>query len=94
MQPIQMVLIWSRHQVVVQFYAPSNALKESDRNIDYINAHGTRPLYISELNAIGSIFKIAPLISSTKSMTGHSLGAGSQAIYSILMMHNNFLLHQ
>ena len=74
----------------------SNALKESNRKIDYINAHGTSTPVgdISELNAIGSIFKNdSPLISSTKSMTGHSLGAaGSQeAIYSILMMHNNFV---
>ena len=55
----------------------SNALKESDRKIDYINAHGTSTPVgdISELNAIGSIFKNdSPLISSTKSMTGHSLG--------------------
>ena len=70
----------------------SNALKESNRKIDYINAHGTNSSwYISELNAIGSLKMTS--ISSTKSMTGHSLGAaGSQeAIYSILMMHNNFV---
>lgn len=65
-------------------------------NIDYINAHATStPLGdITELNAIRSVFlDHLPLISSTKGLTGHPIGAAAahEAIYSILMMRDSFV---
>jgi 3-oxoacyl-[acyl-carrier-protein] synthase-1 len=73
-----------------------NALNEYGGEIDYINAHGTSTPVgdLAELGAIKSVFgSKSPLIGSTKSMTGHSLGAtgAQEAIYSILMMNNNFI---
>ena len=73
-----------------------SALNEFGNEIDYINAHGTSTPVgdLAELGAIRSIFgDNSPLIGSTKSMTGHSLGAtgAQEAIYSILMMNNNFI---
>ena len=64
--------------------------------VDYINTHGTSTPAgdVSELNAIREVFPDeVPIINSTKSLSGHSLGAaGSQeAIYSLLMMQNNFI---
>jgi 3-oxoacyl-[acyl-carrier-protein] synthase I len=65
-------------------------------DIDYINAHGTSTPVgdVAELGAIKQTFgdKIPP-ISSTKSLTGHSLGATGvqEAIYSLLMMEHNFI---
>ena len=64
--------------------------------IDYINSHGTStPIGdIKELEAIKKVFRDKiPIISSTKSLTGHSLGATGvhEAIYCILMMKNNFI---
>ena len=64
--------------------------------VDYINTHGTSTPAgdVSELNAIRTVFgDECPTINSTKSLTGHSLGgAGAQeAIYSLLMMENNFI---
>ncbi len=64
--------------------------------VDYINAHGTStPLGdIIELEAIRSVFKSEiPPISSTKSLSGHSLGAAGvhEAIYSLLMLQHNFI---
>jgi len=72
------------------------ALRSLNGNIDYINSHGTStPIGdIKELEAIKEIFDDnIPYISSTKSLTGHSLGATGvhEAIYCILMMKNNFL---
>jgi 3-oxoacyl-[acyl-carrier-protein] synthase-1 len=66
-----------------------------DRTIDYLNPHGTStPVGDSkEMGAVRDVFgDKAPLISSTKSLTGHSLGAAGaqEAIYSILMLGNNF----
>ena len=66
------------------------------KSVDYLNAHGTStpagdPI---ELNAIKSVFKDdIPLVSSTKSLTGHTLGAAGvqECIYSILMMNGNFI---
>ncbi|MEQ8604868.1 MAG: beta-ketoacyl-ACP synthase I [Marivibrio sp.] len=64
--------------------------------VGYINAHGTSTPVgdTKELEAIRAVFgdKVPP-ISSTKSMTGHSLGAtgAQEAIYSLLMMNNNFI---
>lgn len=67
-------------------------------SVDYINSHGTStPLGdTTELNAIATVFggaKQTPPISSTKSMTGHSLGAvGTQElIYCLLMMNHEFI---
>jgi len=72
------------------------ALKTSKNKVDYINSHGTSTPVgdIKELEAIGETFKEnIPKISSTKSLTGHSLGATSvqEAIYCLLMMKNNFI---
>ena len=72
------------------------ALKTVNGKIDYINTHGTStPIGdIKELEAIKEIFKDQiPYLSSTKSLTGHSLGATGvhEAIYCLLMMENNFL---
>jgi len=64
--------------------------------VDYINAHGTSTPAgdMKELEAIRSVFgEKMPFISSTKSLTGHALGAAgvNEAIYSLLMMKYNFL---
>jgi len=72
------------------------ALKEVKNKVDYINSHGTSTLAgdIKELEAIQEVFKTnIPKISSTKSLTGHSLGATSvqEAIYCLLMMKNKFI---
>ncbi len=70
--------------------------KKDIEKIDYINAHGTStPIGdIAELKAIKKVFKDdLPLISSTKSLSGHSLGAAGvhESIYTLLMMNNNFV---
>ena len=72
------------------------AIKTSDGEIDYINAHGTSTPVgdNAELGAVQEVFKEnSPHISSTKSLTGHSLGAAGvqEAIYSLLMMKNDFM---
>ena len=72
------------------------ALKTTRNKIDYINAHGTSTPVgdITELKAIQGAFKDKiPKISSTKSLSGHPLGAASvhEAIYSLIMMKNNFI---
>jgi 3-oxoacyl-[acyl-carrier-protein] synthase I len=72
------------------------ALAGLDRPIDYLNTHGTAtPLGdITELNAVREVFGDAvPPLSSTKALTGHSLGAASvhEAIYSLLMMQGGFV---
>ena len=72
------------------------ALKTSNKKIDYLNTHGTSTPVgdITELKAVGEVFKDdIPKISSTKSLSGHSLGATSvhEAIYSLIMMRNNFI---
>ena len=64
--------------------------------IDYLNTHGTStPLGdITELNAVREVFGDAvPPLSSTKALSGHSLGAASvhEAIYSLLMMRDGFI---
>jgi 3-oxoacyl-[acyl-carrier-protein] synthase-1 len=72
------------------------AMQDIDGDIDYINSHGTStPVGDSkELGAIREVFgdKIPP-ISSSKSLAGHSLGASGaqEAIYSMLMMKENFI---
>ena len=72
------------------------ALKTTKNKVDYINSHGTSTPAgdIKELEAIGETFKKnIPKISSTKSLTGHSLGATSvqEAVYCLLMMKNKFI---
>ena len=72
------------------------ALSTSKNKIDYINTHGTSTPVgdITELKAVSEVFKDSiPKISSTKSLSGHSLGATSvhEAIYSLIMMKNNFI---
>jgi 3-oxoacyl-[acyl-carrier-protein] synthase-1 len=72
------------------------SLKTARNEIDYINTHGTSTPVgdITELRAVKEAFgdKI-PKISSTKSLTGHPLGAASvhEAIYCLIMMKNNFI---
>ncbi len=65
-------------------------------DIDYINAHGTStPIGdVVELKAIKEVFADnIPYISSTKSLSGHALGAAgvNESIYSLLMLNNNFI---
>ena len=65
------------------------------RSIDYLNPHGTSTPVgdIKEMEAVRNVFgDKPPLISSTKSLTGHSLGAAGaqEAIYSLLMLNNGF----
>jgi len=72
------------------------ALAGLNQPVEYINAHGTStPIGdIKELEAMREVFgDNVPPISSTKSLTGHSLGAAGaqESIYSLLMMNNNFL---
>ena len=72
------------------------AMSTVKNKIDYINPHATStPLGDKkEIEAVRDIFgKDIPAISATKSLTGHSLGATGvqEAIYSILMMKNNFI---
>lgn len=64
--------------------------------IDYINAHGTSTPVgdVKELGAVREVFgDNIPYITSTKSLSGHSLGAAGahEAIYSLIMMQNNFI---
>lgn len=66
------------------------------RKIDYLNPHGTSTPVgdIKEMQAVRDTFgSAAPFISSTKSLTGHSLGAAGaqEAIYSLLMLNNDFM---
>ncbi|MDG1506225.1 MAG: beta-ketoacyl-ACP synthase I, partial [Luminiphilus sp.] len=72
------------------------AMATVDGDIDYINAHGTSTPAgdIQELRAVREVFgNTTPAIASTKSLSGHSLGAAGvqEAIYSLLMLQNNFI---
>jgi len=75
------------------------AMETCDKPVTYINTHGTSTPVgdAKELGAIREVFtglkQDLPHISSTKSMTGHSLGATGvqEAIYSLLMMQHNFV---
>jgi 3-oxoacyl-[acyl-carrier-protein] synthase-1 len=67
--------------------------------VDYINAHGTSTPVgdVKELEAVQAVFGprgYLPVVTSTKSLTGHSLGATGvqEAIYTLLMMQNNFIV--
>ena len=67
------------------------------REVNYINAHGTSTPAgdVTEIKAVRNVFgkQKQPLVASTKSLTGHSLGAAGvqEAIYSLIMMENNFI---
>jgi 3-oxoacyl-[acyl-carrier-protein] synthase I len=72
------------------------ALSTVKNKIDYLNTHGTSTPVgdITELKAVREAFEESiPKISSTKSLTGHPLGAASvhEAIYCLIMMKNNFI---
>jgi 3-oxoacyl-[acyl-carrier-protein] synthase-1 len=72
------------------------AIATVDGPIDYINAHGTATPVgdVTEVNAMREVFgERMPPVNSTKSLTGHSLGAAGaqEAIYSILQMKNGFI---
>ncbi len=72
------------------------AMKGLDRKVDYINPHATAtPIGdLKEIEAVREVFgSKVPLLSATKSLTGHSLGAAGvqEAIYSLLMMNNGFV---
>ena len=72
------------------------AMATVNSKIDYINTHGTSTPVgdITELNAVKNTFgENIPKISSTKSLSGHPLGAASvhEAIYCLIMMKNNFI---
>ncbi len=72
------------------------AMATVEGDIDYINTHGTSTPVgdIAEIGAIRGVFgDKAPPIGSTKSLSGHSLGAAGvhEAIYSMLMMENDFI---
>jgi 3-oxoacyl-[acyl-carrier-protein] synthase-1 len=71
------------------------AMRGLDRPIDYLNPHGTSTPVgdLKEMEAVREVFGgNPPLISSTKSLTGHSLGAAGaqEAIYCLLMMRHGF----
>ena len=72
--------------------------KSLEMPVDYINAHGTSTPVgdVKELEAVQAVFGprgYLPVVTSTKSLTGHSLGATGvqEAIYTLLMMQNNFI---
>jgi 3-oxoacyl-[acyl-carrier-protein] synthase-1 len=72
------------------------ALAMADRPIDYLNTHGTATPVgdVAELAAVRDVFGVeVPPLSSTKSLTGHSLGAAGvhEAIYSLLMLRHGFV---
>ncbi|NIC07660.1 beta-ketoacyl-ACP synthase I [Billgrantia bachuensis] len=72
------------------------AMATVDGKIDYINTHGTSTPVgdVAELKAIREVFgDTTPAMSSTKSLTGHSLGATGvqETIYSLLMMEHDFI---
>lgn len=72
------------------------AMASTDGPIDYINTHGTSTPVgdVAELKALVEVFgDQMPVISSTKSLSGHSLGAAGvqEAIYCLLMMKHNFI---
>tara|TARA_Y100001970_G_scaffold121283_1_gene150473 strand:- start:9718 stop:10917 length:1200 start_codon:yes stop_codon:yes gene_type:complete len=69
---------------------------QGNNEIDYLNAHGTSTPVgdMRELEAVRQVFgEDTPKITSTKSLTGHSLGVAGvhEAIYTILMLHHDFI---
>jgi 3-oxoacyl-[acyl-carrier-protein] synthase-1 len=76
----------------------NEAISGINEKVDYINAHGTSTPVgdMQELHAIREVFKdkeYLPKLTSTKSITGHSLGATGvhEAIYTLIMMNNSFI---
>lgn len=74
----------------------NQALSTVNGPIDYINAHGTSTPAgdLAELQGLMEVFgNDMPAMSSTKSLSGHSLGAAGvqEAVYSLLMLENNFI---
>lgn len=72
------------------------AMRDLDAPIDYVNTHGTSTPVgdVKELEAIRQVFgDSTPMLSATKAMTGHSLGAAGvhEAIFSLLMMRDSFV---
>src|SRR5699024_3505681 len=72
------------------------ALANVDRPVDYLNTHGTSTPVgdIVELQAVREVFgDDVPPLSSTKALTGHSLGTASvhEAIFSLLMLRDGFM---
>ncbi|HIO29710.1 beta-ketoacyl-ACP synthase I [Marinobacter salarius] len=72
------------------------ALSTVETPVDYINAHGTSTPVgdVAEMKAVRNVFSDkVPQISSTKSLSGHSLGASGvhEAIYSLIMLQNGFI---
>lgn len=71
------------------------ALRQANRKVDYINSHGTSTPAgdMVELAAIGRVFDPQTPVSSTKALTGHSLGATGvqEAIYCLLMLEEGFM---
>ncbi|MBL3557248.1 MULTISPECIES: beta-ketoacyl-ACP synthase I [Marinobacter] len=72
------------------------AMSTAEAPVDYINAHGTSTPVgdVAEMKAVRNVFgDKVPQISSTKSLSGHSLGASGvhEAIYSLLMLQNGFI---
>lgn len=81
-----------------EYKAMLNALHNANlqlHDIDYINAHATSTVSgdLAEVEAIKRVFIQSPMISSTKSMTGHEnwMAGASEAVYTILMMQNSFV---
>lgn len=73
-------------------------LKDAGHGVDYINPHATSTPVgdVKETGAIANVFGLgadSPMLSATKSMTGHSLGAAGvqEAIYSLIMMREGFI---
>merc|ERR1719440_1420942 len=69
-----------------------------EKNVEYVNTHGTSTPVgdVKELGAIKNVFTAKgyqPFVGSTKSLSGHALGAAGvhEAIYSLLMLNNDFL---
>jgi 3-oxoacyl-[acyl-carrier-protein] synthase-1 len=66
-----------------------------EEEVDYINAHATSTVVgdVVEAQAIAKLFGKRPFVSSTKSMTGHEIGAAgsNELIYTLLMMNNSFI---
>ncbi len=80
----------------MQMAMAGNDGKGVEGKVDYLNTHGTSTPVgdVKELGAIQEVFGgDSPAISATKAMTGHALGAAGvhEAIYSMLMMENNFV---
>lgn len=81
-----------------EYIAMKRALDDAGlqpHDIDYVNAHATSTIAgdIEEAKALTRLFGSKPFVSSTKSMTGHEnwMAGASEAVYSILMMQNNFV---